>query len=536
VTVQAAVAQDGTWTASYTASQITQGTYTAVMTATATDAAGNTDTITQDVRVDTDAGTLTISPDPIEGDDIINFVESRDGVVLSGTADPGAIVSVTLGGVTHQVVTGANGVWQSTYTAAEIPEGVYTADITATTTDSAGNTLTRTDSVQVDTRVDNLSVSADVIEGDNMISGAERADGVILTGTTEPGSTVSVSLGGATVQAVVAADGTWTASYPASAIPEGEYTTGVTVTATDAAGNVATVTDTVDVDTLVNTLNQQATIAGDNVVNRAEAQDGISLGGQVEPGSSVVVTFGGQSYAATVNAAGTWAVDIPAAAITPGTYDAPISVMATDAVGNVDTIDSSVAIDTDAPDGPVVESFTRDTTGIRGISTEMAEGDMAVAQVGADGTISDVANTQTDIPALNETDVRFASDVPDGSHLVVTRADAAGNMTGTYVVLDDESANSTVDLGNPALGNYAIEQVELQFAEEANLTINEAQLVALSDTTNTLTIHGGSDDQVTITGATRTGSTTVDGENYAVYSVGNDGTLVIDEDINTVIG
>ncbi|MEL7099888.1 MAG: Ig-like domain-containing protein [Pseudomonadota bacterium] len=536
VTTQATVAADGSWTATFAAGQLAGGTYTATMVATATDAAGNTDSITQTVQVDTDAGTLTISPEPVEGDDIINYQESRDGVVLSGTADPGAIVDVTLGNVTHTVVTNAAGVWQAFYTAAEIPEGTYVADITATTTDVAGNTLTRTDSVNVDTRVDNLSVSADIIEGDNVISGAERADGVPITGTTEPGSTVSVTLGTQTVDAVVDAHGNWTATFSPDQIPVGEYTTDVSVTATDAAGNVATVTDSVKVDTLVNMLTQNTPVEGDNVVNAAEAQDGISLGGQVEPGSAVTVAYAGQTYAAVVDAAGNWSVDIPASAVLPGTYDAEIVVNATDAVGNTDSITDTIRIDTDAPDGPVIASFTRDGSGIRGISTEMNGEDLSVAMVGADGSITNVSATQTDIPQLGETNFAFNSNVPDGSHLVVTAQDSAGNTSGTYVVLDDESANSTVNLGNPQLGNYAIEQVDLQFAEEANLTINEAQLVALSDTSNTLTIYGGRDDTVTITGATRTGQQTIDGQTYDVYSVGNDGTLIIDDDINTVIG
>ncbi|WP_299045714.1 Ig-like domain-containing protein [uncultured Tateyamaria sp.] len=530
VTTTAIVAADGSWTATFGPGQLPTGTYTSDMVAMATDAAGNTASVTQSVTVDTQASVLTLDG-PVEGDDVINNVEASDGVVLSGTADAGAIVNVTLHGVTHQTVAGSNGVWQAFFAANEIQQGTYDAQITATTTDAAGNTATVTDTVHVDTRVDNLSVAADVIEGDNVISGAERADGAVLTGTTEPGSTVVVTMGAFTVQAIVDANGNWQAPFAASQIAEGEYTTNVSVTATDRAGNVATVTDTVRVDTLVNQLNIQDNVTSDNVVSGPEARDGINLGGQVEPGSTVMVDFNGTVLAATVDAAGTWSLDIPPSAIPGGEYDAAITVMATDAVGNTDTISDTVRIDTEAPDGPVIASFTRDSDGIRGISTEQSDGDLSVAQVNADGTITDVTATQVDIDVLGETNFQFQSDVPDGSHLVVTSEDAAGNTSGTYVVLDDESANSTVDLGNPSLGNYQIEAVELQFAEEANLTITEAQLLALSDSTNTLTIHGGSDDTVTIAGAQRTGSTTVEGQTYDVYSLGTEGTIILDDDI-----
>jgi hypothetical protein len=209
--------------------------------------------------------------------------------------------------------------------------------------------------------------------------------------------------------------------------------------------------------------------------------------------------------------------------------------MATDAVGNTSTIADTLAIDTDAPEGPVIASYTRDGDGTRGISTELSADDLSIAQVAADGTISEVSATQVDIGILGETDFTFDAKVPDGSNLIVSATDDAGNSSGTYMVLDDSSANSTVDMSNANLGNYQIETVDLSFAEEAHLTITEAQLVALADGTDTLTVIGGSDDEVTITGANQTGSTTVDGQTYDVYSLG-EGTVLIDDDITVHTG
>ena len=410
------------------------------------------------------------------------------------------------------------------------------AQITATTTDAAGNTATASDTVQVDTNVDNLSVAADVIEGDNVISEAERADGVVLTGTTEPGSTVMVTLGSQTVQAIVDANGNWTAPFSASQVPTGEYVTNVGVTATDLAGNVATVSDTVRVDTLVNQLDIQDQVTADDIISGPEAREGINLGGQVEAGSTVMVDFNGTVLAAVVDGAGNWSLEIPPSAIPDGTYAAEVVVMATDAVGNTETITDMLQIDTEAPDGPVIASFTRDGDGIRGISTETSDGELAVAQVSDSGAVTDVAAIQAD-NVFGETEFRFNQNVPDGSDLVVTATDAAGNTSGTYVAFDDETAGSTISLGSPALGNYQIEQVDLQFAEEANLTITEAQLVALSDNSDTLVVHGGSDDTVTIAGASLTGTTSVDGQTYDVYSLGS-GTVILDDEINvnTTIG
>lgn len=538
VTKTATVAADGSWTATYGSDQLAPGTYSTTMTANATDAAGNTSRIDQTVKVDTEAGILTISSVPVESDDVINAAEASDGVVLSGTADAGAIVQVTLGGVTHSVVANGNGVWQAAYSAGEIPAGTYVADITATTTDAAGNSRTVTDNVNVDTRVDNLSVSADIIEGDNVINAAELSDGVVMTGTTEVGSSVSVTVGNATVQAVVDANGNWTANFAVSQIPTGEYFTDVTVNATDAAGNTASVTDTVRVDTLVNTLTETVNQVGtDNTVNAAEASEGINLSGQVEPGSTVVVDFNSTALIATVDTAGNWTLDIPPSAIAPGTYEASISVLATDSVGNTETLTDTLSIDTDAPAGPVVASLDASRGGgFRGFTTEDNDGDLAVAQVNDNGSITDLALTTADGARVGETKVNLANDVPDGSQLIVTSTDDAGNRTGTYLVLDDSTSNAAVDLSNSSLGNYEINSVELAFAESAQLTITEAQLLGLSDTSNTLTIHGG-DDTVTIAGATQTGQTNVGGQTYDVYSLG-EGTVIIDDDItvNNVIG
>lgn len=534
VTRQATVAADGTWSAAFTAAEIPAGEYTAPMIAIATDAAGNTATLSQDVVVDTVANTLSINH-PIEGDDVINQIEASDGVVLSGSSVPGAVVQVAMGGITQTSFTDGSGAWQTVFSSAQIAPGTYDATITATSTDAAGNVNHITDTVRVDTSVDNLSVAADVMETDGVISNAERADGMTVTGTVEAGSRVEVTLGGATVLANVDSAGNWSAAFPASALADGEYGTDVIVKATDPAGNMALISDGVQVDTYVNTLNFNAAstgsaIEGDGTVNAVEAMDGINLGGQVEAGSSVMVTFNGVDVPANVAADGTWAVLIPASAIAPGSYDASITVTATDPVGNTDSLSQIVKVDTDAPDGPVVAAFTRDGAGLRSISTEGDHDSMEVSAVDDAGAVSDVATTDTYIGAFDETLHAFGSTVPDGSDLIVTDTDTAGNSTSTYLALDDETTSSTVDLSSPALGNYQIDAVDLQFAEEATLMLTDAQVIGLSETTDTLIVHGGADDTVQISGAARTGSTQVGGQSYDTYTSG-EATLIIDSDI-----
>ena len=531
----ATVAADGTWTGSFARSDIPAGTYTSTMTATATDAAGNVDSVSQTVTVDTEAGSLTISPLPVEGDDVVNAAEASDGVAISGTADAGAVVQVTLAGVTHTVVANGSGQWTAYYAAGEVAQGVYTADISATTTDAAGNSRSASDSVRVDTRVDNLSLNT--VEGDDIISGAERLEngGVLVTGTSEIGSSIIVTLDGASVNGAVDANGNWSVTFAPGQVSQGTINTTVSVKATDAAGNTATASHGVLIDTVVDPLEIAQAGGNDGVVSSREAQTGIDLNGQVEAGSSVVVNFDGTNYTAFVDGAGNWSVTIPPSEIREGTYDANISVTATDRVGNIASITDTLAIDTYAPEGPVIASYTRDGDGIRGISTEISPDTLDVHQVHADRSISEVESTSFDIDPIGERNFQFNSNVPDGSDLIVTATDAAGNFSGTYLALDDEAANTQLNLTNPNLGNYNIETVDLQFAEEAQLTITETALVNLSSNTNELIIDGHNDDTVTITGAQRGGSEVRGNQTYDIYTLGDEATLLIDNDINVIV-
>ena len=85
-------------------------------------------------------------------------------------------------------------------------------------------------------------------------------------------------------------------------------------------------------------------------------------------------------------------------------------------------------------------------------------------------------------------------------------------------------------------GELMLEAIDLQFAEDSQLTLTVADLEKLSKASNELTVHGGVDDTVTIIGATETGETQdIGGRTYKVYDFGpNGGSVIIDEEINVI--
>lgn len=120
--------------------------------------------------------------------------------------------------------------------------------------------------------------------------------------------------------------------------------------------------------------------------------------------------------------------------------------------------------------------------------------------------------------------------IPDGRQLVVTTQDDAGNMNATLMVFD-QADSDLVDIDDSGLDQFEISAIDLQYATGSELTLDEADIDRLAGNIGKIVVHGDVDDQVTLIDATKTGTTQIDNENYDIYTVGDDGVLIIDEDI-----
>lgn len=148
VVMQAAVdSSTGAWTVTYPGGTLLGGEYPATVTVTATDAAGNTSSLSEAVQVDTVAGDLALSTQPIELDDVVSFDEASDGVVINGTATPGLIVTVGLGASSMEVLAQPDGTWSANFSVSMLPADTDSAQIMASITDALGNYKEVRDSV-----------------------------------------------------------------------------------------------------------------------------------------------------------------------------------------------------------------------------------------------------------------------------------------------------------------------------------------------------------------------------------------------------
>src|SRR6056297_2471976 len=280
---------------------------------------------------------------------VVNLVDHEDGVEISGSGEAGAGILVVVDGVEAQTVVDDAGAWQVMFDPADLPGGEREAQVTITATDGFGNTTVVTDVLDIDTVPHPISINAGAVGGDGVVNFDEAAGGVEITGSSTAGATVIVTVDGASREVVTGADGTWRAVYEAGSLPGGEYDATVSASTVDAAGNASQTSETVRIDTEVRDFDMQGNPGGaDGVINATEQDGGFVMTGQVEPGSTVVVSFGAAQVNAQVGADGSWTAAFSGAQIPDGTYSADVVATATDAAGNSSELRQAVAVDTEA--------------------------------------------------------------------------------------------------------------------------------------------------------------------------------------------
>ncbi|MCT1139362.1 Ig-like domain-containing protein [Pseudomonas aeruginosa] len=340
-----------------------------VVNATATDPSGNASSPAS-VTVDSVAPAAPV-------------VNPSNGAEISGTAEPGATVTLTdgSGNPIGQVTADGSGNWSFTPTT-PLPNGTV---VNATATDASGNT-----SAGSSVTVDSVAPATPVINPSN---------GTTLSGTAEPGATVTLTDGSGNPIGQVTADGSGNWSFtPSTPLADG---TVVNATATDPAGNTS----------------GQGSTTVDGVAPTTPTvnlSNGSSLSGTAEPGSTVILTDGNGNPIAEVTAdgSGNWTYT-PSTPIANGTV---VNVVAQDAAGN-SSPPATVTVDSSAPPAPVINP----SNGVVISGT---------AEAGATVTLTDAGgNPIGQVTADGSGNWSFTPGTPlaNGTVIVATATDPTGN-------------------------------------------------------------------------------------------------------------
>ncbi|MDG4976755.1 phage tail tube protein [Lactococcus lactis] len=292
--------------------------------------------------------------------------------------------------------------------------GTYTVTYSASGYDDVTQTLVVTD--PADTTAPDAPTVGDVT--------GNSTNGYTVTGTAEPGSTVTIKDGsGATVGTGTANEtGDYTVTLPGSVGPNAP----ISVTATDGAGNGSNPTPAktpADPDTIAPKAPTVKNVTGNS-------SKGYTVTGTAEPASTVTIKDGSGATVGTgtANEAGAYTVTLPGS-VGP---NAPISVTATDAAGNVSAptsaktpADPKAPSDTTAPNPPSVDTVTGNTDTGYTVGGKGEPGSTITIKNPATGEVLGTTIVDKD----GNYSIKLPTGVKPGTQLTATATDAAGNVS-----------------------------------------------------------------------------------------------------------
>ena len=383
--------------------------------------------------------------------------------LLQGTAPPDAVVTVYDGTtLLGTAILDGSGGWSFT-PVTPLTDGPHS--LTVHTTDAAGNTIVSSPFVlTVDTvapatpDIPAITVNPDGTETPLNPGETTRDTTPTLSGTGNPGDTVTIYNGGVKLDDVVV-DGTgnWTRT-PATPLPNGTYDITLTVTNMDGTGNESApsqpVTITIDTDppatpaapVITDSVSQVTGPVPDGgttndprpvLSGTGTANDVINITDTVNGIPTVVGTV-------TVDSTGNWSWR-PDSNIGEGSH--VYTATATDEAGNVSAASPAITItvDTVAPDTPVISAVGGEPSG--GFITDATP---TVGGTGVNGETVIVYNNGVEVGRVVVANGEWNLDLPaqtDGPlNITVAGVDAAGNVSAPSPVF-----TVTLDTVAPAI-------------------------------------------------------------------------------------
>lgn len=450
---------------------LAEGTY--AITARQIDPVGNVSGTSMQISITVDT---TSPPRPIVLEPTAGARLYTDTPTVGGTGEPGATVSVKIGGVeVGTTVVNPDGSW--VLTTDELPDGAST--LVVTQTDPAGNeSASTTVTVTVDTTAPAVPVLLTPADGDVVDTATPE-----VTGTAEPGSTLSVLVDGVVVDTfTVGSSGEFSYTFP-PALADGSHV--ITLRAAD-GGNTSdpSVPVTITVDTVTPDAPVVTNPADEDQVDTHQP----TLTGTGEPGANVMVAVDGvQVGEVVVDETGSWTLTL-----TAPLDDGPhaLSVTQTDLAGNIsEPTTSSFVVDTLAPATPVVVSpdGTNQDASVGRVSGTAEPG--STITVYLDGSLTGSVTVEVDpdgnwsveLPELSEGAHTFVVSATDGagnesaktepitfqaidSPLIMSPADGDVYTTPRPVFTGVGEPGATIEVRESTTGNFAAQQLQIKAA------------------------------------------------------------------------
>jgi hypothetical protein len=316
-----AIPSGGAWSVS--SAILANGTYPLV--ASVSDGAGNPGSATQQLTVDTVLPVVIIDGGP-------SVTTNHPAPTIAGASDValGTVVSVTVGSQVLTALVQSGGAWNVTPSA--LSDGTRT--VTASVDDPAGNHSTASQELTVDTAAPGVSFSGGAIALTN-----DRTPDLSGTASVAPGTTVTAVLADQTLTGVIDAGGSW--SLTAAALSDGPHR--IVMSVSDAAGNVASYTQTLTVDTV----SPLVSITGGANATTHRARPTITGTSNAAPGTIVTVSIAGHGMTTLVQTNHTW--NATPASVGKGTW--PVVASAPDPAGNVGRAGQTLSITTGVGSG-----------------------------------------------------------------------------------------------------------------------------------------------------------------------------------------
>ena len=405
-----AVTVDGTghWATSITPA----GQGALVVTAVATDAAGNATSTTTNLTVDTIAPSVVITS---PGGPV-----NQAALLVTGTvdvADAGATVTILDGAApVGSAIVQADGSWSSNITL-----GNGSNSLTAKVSDLAGNTTTST--AVVYTLSTTGPTVTDILAFDTGSSAVDHiTSNAALSGTGLANTVVHFTIDGIAVGATATADAQGLWSFTPTGLANGAHT--IVASQTDTFNNTGTASLTFTLDTIAPAVAITTIEGGDNLINASEAAGGIQISGTAEIGSTLTVN----GAAVTVDGSGHWTTSITPA----GQGALVVTAVATDAAGNSSSTTTNLTVDTIAPlvaitspGGPVNQAAQVT------ITVDVAEAGATVTLFD-NGTAPVGSDDRPELTAAGATNITLSN----GSNALTAQvSDAAGNTATSSAVI-----------------------------------------------------------------------------------------------------